>query len=50
MADLYDLGANDAHADDLTSLGSPGAGSYSNDPGTPGATFKYENGKLIPTK
>ena len=36
MSDLYDLGANDAHADDLTSLGSPGAGSYSDDREPPG--------------
>ena len=36
MSDLYDIGEPNAHADDLTTLGSPGAGSFSNDRETPG--------------
>lgn len=47
MSDLYDIGEPNAHADDFVSLGSPGAGSISNDPIEPG---EDTSGRLLNVK
>jgi len=48
MGDLYDLGANNANADDTKSLGSPGSGSISNDPLTPGEDSSGRTLNVVP--